>query len=115
EIEAELVEARKAVKTTEYADKRDYGERFFEALRKMHSEDLNEREAARAKLAQAFRSVIDVITLNRDHRRTVQRKIPDGCIYEQEYSQPASLRSGGRRFPNSADVVEGGPGGLTPR
>jgi DNA invertase Pin-like site-specific DNA recombinase len=37
EIEAELVEARKAVKTTEYADKRDYGERFFEALRKMHS------------------------------------------------------------------------------
>jgi len=92
QIEAELAEARKVAKTIEHADRRDFYERLTEAVGRMTSKVLTERQAARATVAQAFRSLIDVIALHRDHRLTVRIK-ENGFIHEKEYSPEGWVRS----------------------
>jgi hypothetical protein len=93
-IEADLAEARKVAKTIEHSDRRDFWERYIKAVQLMASSDLNERQAARAKLAQVCRCVIDVITLHRDHRFTVRMKMKeDDVIIEKQLSREGWVRS----------------------
>jgi hypothetical protein len=92
QVAAELAEARKVAKATEHADRRDYAEQLFDALQQLGSDDLDIREIARAKLAQAFRSTIDAITLHRDGHLIAKIKRPNGFIDEYEFTPKGLVR-----------------------
>jgi hypothetical protein len=104
EIDTKLIEARKAAKIDEHADRRDYFERLWEATRQMEAPDPDERLLARAKLAQEFHRTIDVITLHGDRHITVRKTSPDGWIDQFDLG-PAGLMS----------ISASGPDGTTVR
>jgi hypothetical protein len=100
ENERELTEARRKALIVEHVDREVFFSRWDEAMAMIDSDDPDEGYLARAKFAQEFRRIIDVVELHDDRRITVRTK-PDRHRWRTEFAlTPQTVESVQAILPN---------------